>query len=185
MVLGTFSPARAWRLAVGPASTRTLGVAKTTLFQSPPMKTFHFISISISFVAFCLLTPGAAHADTLYLCKPYTGSQNFWSKWPCSQQRATTEGFYQVPANPSIAIQAIHAENQRQEARKQQPALDAAAIYGEPVLGSEVECERQREQIKELERLRRQVNPPASQEAIANEIRIRKDRVSALRCRHS
>ena len=28
MVRGTFSPARAWRLAVGPDSTRTLGVTK-------------------------------------------------------------------------------------------------------------------------------------------------------------
>ena len=31
MVRGTFSPARAWRLAVGPASTRTLGLAATTV----------------------------------------------------------------------------------------------------------------------------------------------------------
>ena len=30
MVRGTFSPARAWRLAVGPASTRTLGVMNPT-----------------------------------------------------------------------------------------------------------------------------------------------------------
>ena len=31
MVRGTFSPARAWRLAVGPASTRTLGSAMQTM----------------------------------------------------------------------------------------------------------------------------------------------------------
>ena len=34
MVRCTFSPARAWRLAVGPASTRTLGVMKPTLLSS-------------------------------------------------------------------------------------------------------------------------------------------------------
>ena len=43
MVRGTFSPARAWRLAVGPASTRTLGRTKTlprvahTKSESPKM----------------------------------------------------------------------------------------------------------------------------------------------------
>ena len=37
MVLSTFSPARGWRLAVGPASTRTLGL-RTTLVQHSSRK---------------------------------------------------------------------------------------------------------------------------------------------------
>ena len=40
MVRGTFSPARAWRLAVGPASTRTLGV-KVHLPGASPRSALH------------------------------------------------------------------------------------------------------------------------------------------------
>jgi hypothetical protein len=38
VVRGTFSPARAWRLAVGPASTRTLCVALPAAFLKQPVR---------------------------------------------------------------------------------------------------------------------------------------------------
>ena len=38
MVRGTFSPARAWRLAVGPASTRTLGCTQTMTVPLPVVR---------------------------------------------------------------------------------------------------------------------------------------------------
>ena len=47
MVRGTFSPARAWRLAVGPASTRTLGIREQPLLFSTSMNTTNTLLVSI------------------------------------------------------------------------------------------------------------------------------------------
>lgn len=46
---------------------------------------------------FCCL-PWTAQADTIYLCKAYSGGM-FWSSAPCSQQKATVDRFVTVPDN--------------------------------------------------------------------------------------
>lgn len=46
---------------------------------------------------FCML-PWTAHAETIYLCKAYSGGM-FWSSAPCSQQKATVDRFVTVPDN--------------------------------------------------------------------------------------
>jgi hypothetical protein len=43
---------------------------------------------------------GAASADTIYLCKAYSGGM-FWSSKPCGQQQATVDRFVTVPSNMS------------------------------------------------------------------------------------
>jgi hypothetical protein len=44
------------------------------------------------------VVPWCAQADTIYLCKAYSGGM-FWSSAPCSQQKATVDRMVSVPDN--------------------------------------------------------------------------------------
>ena len=47
-----------------------------------------------------LMIPWVAHADTIYLCKAYSGGM-FWSNIPCSQRQATVDRMVNVPSGMS------------------------------------------------------------------------------------
>jgi len=135
--------------------------------------------------ALVLLSTSVA-AETVYLCKTYSGDKRFWSKSPCSQQQAAAERFYEVPSGKPFEEQVALAEQMRRaEARTQRaaPPAGAVGIQSSPVPGSEKECERQKERIKDLESMRHLVNPPVSRDGIAQELAFRRARVSELRCR--
>ena len=138
-------------------------------------------TLTLFFVA--LLLPGVTLADTIYFCKAYKGG-TFWAKAPCSQQQAATENSYEVPGRLSFTQQVAHASNMRQAASRQATqSTGLAGIQSGPVPGSEKECETLKQSILDLERMRRQARPTMSLDAISNELSIRRDRVSQLRCR--
>ncbi len=127
-----------------------------------------------------------ACAETVYLCKTYSGEARFWSKRPCSQQQTVAEGFYEVPAGRTFQEQVALAEQMRRAASRPQRAAPTSGLQGiqsGPVPGSEKECERQKDRVKELESMRHLINPPMSRDGIAQELSIRRARVSELRCR--
>jgi hypothetical protein len=59
---------------------------------------------------------GVASADTIYLCKAYSGGM-FWSSNPCSQQQATVDRFVTVPSNMSWAGKVQMGEASLNQAR--------------------------------------------------------------------
>ena len=125
-----------------------------------------------------------AAAATIYLCKPYTGNP-FWSTQACSQQQATAQSFHEVPSHLSFVEQVALADAQRQAQQRAAPppSTGLTGILSGPVPGSEKECERLKERIKELEQMQRQVVRQRSLESIATERDFHRERVSQLRCR--
>ena len=130
-----------------------------------------------------LFVAKASTAEPMYLCEAYRGGA-FWSKTPCSQQQAVARETYDVPRTLSFTEQVAQAERARQAARYQPaPGPTLHGINSSPVAGSEEECARHKERIKELEQMRQQIRPAMSLDGIALELNTRRSRVSELRCR--
>ena len=60
--------------------------------------------------------PWCAQADTIYLCKAYSGGM-FWSSAPCSQRRSTMDRAVSVPDNMPWDQKVQPAEASRAQAR--------------------------------------------------------------------
>jgi hypothetical protein len=68
----------------------------------------------------------AAQADSLYLCKAYSGG-SFWSREPCGQQQALIERIVSVPAGLSLQQQVRLGEQARAEGERLAQSPGAAA----------------------------------------------------------
>ena len=126
-----------------------------------------------------------AHAATLYLCKAYTEGRSFWSQLPCSQQQATMNQSFEVPAGMSIEKQvqlAQQTQKERSSLIQTKPSV-AIGIDDRPLPGNERECERHFIRIKELDQISRQIKPSMSLDGIAAEREVRLSQMAGLKCR--
>ncbi len=75
------------------------------------------IAMGIGFGVGALVGPLAAQADTLYLCKAYSGG-TFWSNGQCSQRQALIERIVTVPDGMPFDQQVNLAQQSRQQAER-------------------------------------------------------------------
>lgn len=101
---------------------------------------------------FCML-PWTAHAETIYLCKAYSGGM-FWSSAPCSQQKATVDRFVTVPDNMTWDQKVAMGEASRAQgqAATAPPARQVVTQQVQnPQLSRQAECESLRASIANLD----------------------------------
>jgi len=106
-----------------------------------------------AFLFACLL-PWSAHADTIYLCKAYSGGM-FWSSVPCSQKQATVDRMVSVPDGMPFDQQMALGE----AARAQGQAVTAAQVPSpqvyqqaqNPQASRQAECDSLRASIANLD----------------------------------
>ena len=73
------------------------------------------------------VAPWLAQADTIYLCKAYSGGM-FWSSVPCSQKQATVDRMVSmpndIPWDQKVALgEAARSQGQAIAAQQQQPVV--------------------------------------------------------------
>jgi hypothetical protein len=99
-----------------------------------------------------LCAHGAASADTIYLCKAYSGGM-FWSSNPCSQQQATVDRFVTVPNNMSWADKVQMGEASLAQGRAvAAPAPPAYVQQGpNPQVMRQQQCQGLRDEINNID----------------------------------
>lgn len=104
----------------------------------------------------CLM-PWAAHADTIYLCKAYSGGM-FWSSAPCSQRQATVDRIVTVPDNMTweqkMAMgEASRAQGQASTTPQAPPAqlVNQQQVQQNPQASRQAECEGLKASIANLD----------------------------------
>lgn len=106
---------------------------------------------------FCFL-PWTAHAETIYLCKAYSGGM-FWSSTPCSQQQATVDRFVTVPDNMTWDQKVAMGEASRaqgQAATAPPPRQVVNQQPQNPQASRQAECDNLRASISNLDSQMRQ-----------------------------
>jgi hypothetical protein len=84
-------------------------------------------SAAVGLVLMVQILPGPARADTLYLCKSYSGG-HFWSDRPCAERQALIDRMVSVPAGMPFDQQVKLGEQARAEGeRLSRPPTNAAA----------------------------------------------------------
>ncbi len=121
-------------------------------------------------------------ADTVFLCKSYSG-ERFWSSSHCGSQKAVIERMVTVPNDLPWDEQVKRAERVRQQGE----ALTAAPPPAPPAPPQprhdpKAECKRLAERVDHLDSMARQPQSGATQEWITREKKKTRDRQWALRC---
>jgi len=101
---------------------------------------------------FAWALPWCAQADTIYLCKAYSGGM-FWSSAPCSQQKATLDRAVSVPDSMSWEEKVKLGEASWAQARA--TAAPAPQVIVQQVQNSQVsrqaECNALRDSIANID----------------------------------
>ena len=99
-------------------------------------------------LALACVLPWTAHADTIYLCKAYSGGM-FWSSASCSQRQATVDRMVTVPNGMPFDQQMALGE----AARAQGQAVTAAQTPSPqvPQASRQAECDGVRTSIANLD----------------------------------
>ncbi len=131
-----------------------------------------------------LMVPWAAHADTIYLCKAYSGGM-FWSSNPCSQQQATVDRTVTVPSGMSwdqkVQMgEAAWAQGRAAAASQQQPVV----VQQQPLPQStrHAECASLAQTILNLDAQARQPQSGQTQDWIKGRRKEARDQQFRLQC---
>jgi len=103
-------------------------------------------------VLFACFFPWAAHADTIYLCKAYSGGM-FWSSSACGPQKATVDRMVSVPDNMAWDQKVAMGEAARAQgqAATQAPSPQAYQQAQNPQASRQTECDSLRASIANLD----------------------------------
>lgn len=124
----------------------------------------------------------SAGADTIYLCKSYSGGR-FWSSAHCHKQSALIERIVSVPDGMSFEHQ-VQLGNQEaaQAAKLAAPARPPVQVYQSSAQSGQSECAAIEAEITRLDNLARQPNTGPMQDWIRGRRQTARDRQSSLRC---
>ncbi len=95
----------------------------------------------------------SAQAETIYLCKAYSGGM-FWSSAPCSQQKATVDRFVSVPDNMTWDQKVAMGEASRAQGQAATQAPSPPVVYQQAkntLASRQAECESLRASIANLD----------------------------------
>jgi hypothetical protein len=128
--------------------------------------------------------PTAATADTIYLCKAYSGGM-FWSSAPCGQQQALLDRTVSVPAHLPWAQKVALGEAARAQARAliappSQPVV--VQQQSDPQPSKQAECAGLEATINNLDSQARQPHSGQMQDWIRQQRQQARDRQFRLRC---
>ncbi len=129
-----------------------------------------------------MLSP-SAHADTIYLCKAYSGGM-FWSSAPCSQRQATMDRAVTVPNGMAWDQQVALGEAALNQARgivaaQQQPVMVQQQL---PQSARHAECASLAQTILNLDSQARQPQSGQMQDWIKANRQQARDRQFRLQC---
>jgi hypothetical protein len=135
---------------------------------------------------FWLLTcviPWSAQADTIYLCKAYSGGM-FWSSAPCSQQKATVDRMVSVPDNMTFEQKVQMGQASLAEARAvaAPPPGPAAIQQPLPQASRQAECDSLRSAIANIDAQSRLGQSGQSQDWLKQQRQQLSDRRYRLQC---
>lgn len=124
-----------------------------------------------------------AHADTIYLCKAYSGGM-FWSSAPCSQRQATMDRAVTVPNGMAWDHQVAMGEAALAQARgivaaQQQPVIVQQQM---PQSARHAECASLAQTILNLDSQARQPQSGQMQDWIKGQRQQARDRQYRLQC---
>lgn len=130
-----------------------------------------------------LMVPCAAHADTIYLCKAYSGGM-FWSSSPCSQQQATVDRLVSVPSGMSWDQKVQMGEAAWAQARGISAAPQPPVIVQQqvPQATRPAECASIAQTVLNLESQARQPQTGQMQDWIRARRKEAQDELYRLRC---
>lgn len=137
------------------------------------------------FFALAIGAPNAASADTLYLCKSYSGG-SFWASSHCNRHNALIDRMISVPDGLPFSQQvAIGQQSLNNTTKVYAPPTPSAAavIRSAPEAGSERECDALQDRISTLDSMRHEIRPPISRDQIAAQKQAAQNRRSRLGCR--
>ena len=104
-------------------------------------------------ILFACFLPWTAQAETIYLCKAYSGGM-FWSSAPCSQQKATVDRFVSVPDNMTWDQKVAMGEASRAQGQAATQAPSPRVVYQQtqnPQASRQAECDYLRASIANLD----------------------------------
>jgi hypothetical protein len=123
----------------------------------------------------------SAHADTLYLCKAYSGG-TFWAQRPCSQHHALIERMLTMPSGLPFDQQvALGQQSLNQTAQVTQAAQPTMTVQN-TAASNLATCKALDTQISSLDALARQPQSGATQDWITQRRREARDQQFRLRC---
>jgi hypothetical protein len=127
-----------------------------------------------------LLIVGNTYADSIYLCKAYSGGM-FWASDHCVRHNALIDRIANVPDGLSWDQKVAAAEQQLRGA----PAATApvrAVREPDPNIAKRAECSALDQHIIDLDSMARQPQSAATQDWIRSERKTARDRQFELRC---
>ena len=131
------------------------------------------------FVALLLTASASSYADTIYLCKTYSGGM-FWTNVHCNQRNALIERIAEVPSGMTWEQQVAMGEQQQ---RAVAPAPVTHIRQSDSNQSSQSECAALDKRVTDLDGMARQPQSAAGQDWIRSERKIARDRQFQLRCR--
>jgi len=98
------------------------------------------------------VVPWSAQADTIYLCKAYSGGM-FWSSAPCSQRQATMDRAVSVPDNMTWDQKVAMGEASWAQGRAVAAPTQAVVVQQgpNPQVARQAECNSLRDSIANLD----------------------------------
>ena len=124
----------------------------------------------------------SAHADTLYLCKAYSGG-TFWAQQPCSHHNALIERILTVPDGLPFEQQVALGEQSRQQAAQvTQAAQPTVTVQNSAATSNQATCKALDARIASLDAMARQPQSGATQDWITQQRREARNQQFQLRC---
>lgn len=130
------------------------------------------------------MVPWAAHADTIYLCKAYSGGM-FWSSVPCSQKQALLDRAVSVPDNIPWDQKVALGESNWAQARAltSTPQQSVVTQQGPSVQASrQAECNGLRDSLNNIDAQARQPQTGEMQDWLKQRRRELSDQRYRLQC---
>ncbi|MDE2627268.1 MAG: hypothetical protein KGL99_08980, partial [Burkholderiales bacterium] len=129
------------------------------------------------------VAPWSAQADTIYLCKAYSGGM-FWSSASCSQQKATLDRAVSVPDNMPWDQKVAMGEAAWAQVRAvAAPPPQAVVIQQQnPQASRQAECESLRDSIANLDSQARQPQSGQMQDWLKQRRRELSDQRYRMQC---
>lgn len=126
------------------------------------------------------LLPILGHAESIYLCKGYSGG-TFWAKKHCNQHKALIERIVSVPDGMPFDQQVNLAEQQRQGTANTNTVTNTVTTNS-ATQNPGLECKALAAHVTSLDAMARQPQSGQTQDWITGEKRKARDRQFQLRC---
>ncbi len=135
----------------------------------------------IALLGFVLAMPMAANADSIYLCKAYSGG-TFWASNHCNQHNALVERIVSVPDGMPFDQQ-VNIGNQKVQQSSSSTTTTTIINNGAPAAqGKRAECSALDARVKEIDAKARHPQTGQSQDRLSSDRKQARDRQFWLRC---